>query len=354
MMSRNPTNNPENVSESAPKLDLNLPPHIKDGPLGGVRVAQPGDFDFFRSILENLHVAVYVVDRHAKILFWNDGAERITGYLRQDVIGRVHLDNFLGQTDGEDHDLSGSFAPTAVAMRDGKALQALVSLRHKSGHRIPVQLWAFPIRNAEGAIVGAAETFEESISVTDWDRRQTKLATYGCIDQASGVLNHGMIQSHVRENLGMFADHRVPFSILCIQIDHLENVQARDGPGAIAAVLRVVGLPLENSLRPTDFLGRWQENQFLAVLTECSATETTRASERLRRMVSASQIAWWGDRLPVTISLGGAAATLSDTVEGMILRAEHALQESAALGGNRTTIGMTQDVQNPRIDSPCS
>jgi diguanylate cyclase (GGDEF)-like protein len=201
-----------------------------------------------------------------------------------------------------------------------------------------VQLWAFPVRNAEGAIVGAAESFEETISVAGWDRRQTKLATYGCIDHASGVLNHGMIQSHVRESLGMFAEHHLPFSILCIQIDRLERVQARDGPGAIAAVLRVVGLTLENSLRPTDFLGRWQENQFLAILTECSGVEITRASERLRRMVSASQIAWWGDRLPVTISLGGTAAKDNDTVEAMILRAEEALQESATAGGNCTTV----------------
>ncbi len=301
-------------------------------------MARFADLDFFRSILENLHVAVYVVDRNGKILFWNDGAERITGYLRQDVIGRIHDDNFLGETDGEDNELSGPLAPTVAAMREGKPTQAQVSMRHKSGHRVPVQLWAFPVRNAEGAIVGAAESFEESVSVGDWDRRQTKLATYGCIDTASGVLNHGMIQSHLRENLGMFAEHPVPFSILCIQLDQLEKVQARDGPGAIAAVLRVVGQTLENSLRPTDFLGRWQENEFLAILTECSGLEISRASERLRRMVSGSKIAWWGDRLPVTISVGGTVVRRGDTVEGMVLRAEQALRESTRLGGNRTTV----------------
>ncbi|MGA2429858.1 MAG: PAS domain S-box protein, partial [Candidatus Acidiferrum sp.] len=80
-------------------------------------MAQPGDFDFFRTVLENLQVAVYVVDRDAKILFWNDGAERITGYLRQDVIGRVHQDNFLGETDAQDNELTGPLAPTSVAMR---------------------------------------------------------------------------------------------------------------------------------------------------------------------------------------------------------------------------------------------
>jgi len=64
-------------------------------------MAQPADFDFFRSILEDLHLAVYLVNREGKIVFWNDGAERITGYLRQDVIGRIDNDNLLGETDGD-------------------------------------------------------------------------------------------------------------------------------------------------------------------------------------------------------------------------------------------------------------
>ena len=301
-------------------------------------MARLSEIDFFRSILDNLHVAVYVVDREGKILFWNDGAERITGYLRQDVIGRLHTDNFLGETDGDDNELTGSQAPTTTAMREGKPTQALVSMRHKSGHRIPVQLWAFPVRNSEGVIIGAAESFEESIALAEWDRRQTKLATYGCIDEASGVLNHGVTQSHIGENIRLFEEHRVPFSILCMEMDHLDKVLARDGPGAIAVILRVVGQTLENTVRPTDYLGRWQSNQFLAILTECSATEITCASERLRRMVSGSKIAWWGDRLPVTISVGGAAAKTDDIVDDMVLRAEQALQQSIAHGGNRTTV----------------
>jgi diguanylate cyclase (GGDEF)-like protein/PAS domain S-box-containing protein len=293
---------------------------------------------FFRSVLEGLRTAVYVVDRDGKTLFWNDGAERITGHLRQDVVGRVCGDNFLGETDSDNNDLSGARTPMAAVIREGKPMEAQVSLRHKTGHRIPVQLWTFPIRNAQGLIVGAAQSFEETISVSDWDRRHTKLATYGCLDQASGVLNHGMVQAHLRENLGMFAEHPIPFSILCIEIDRLDKIQARDGPGAIAAVLRVVGHTLENSLRPTDFLGRWQENQFLAILTECSGAEIAAASERLRRMVSTSKIGWWGDFVPVTISMGGTSVRPGDTPEGMVQRAEEALRKSSAQGGNRTTV----------------
>ena len=294
--------------------------------------------EFFVAVLEGLRTGVYVVDHNSKIVFWNDGAERITGHLRQEMMGRSCSDNFLGQADGEQTDLTGELSPINVTMRDGKKVEAQVSLRHKDGYRVPVRLWTFPIRGDHGAVVAVAESFEESISIAEWERRQTKLANYGCLDEASGVLNHGMMQSHLREALGTFAEHPVPFSILCMEIDNLAGIQSRDGPGAVASVLRIVAQTLENSLRPTDFLGRWQENQFLAILMECSATEVVRAAERLRQMVSSSKVEWWGDQVQVTISLGGTAVAVGDAIESFVLRAEEALRDSVAQGGNRVVV----------------
>ncbi len=44
--------------------------------------------EIFRAALESLQTGVCMVDQDRKICFWNDGAEKITGYLRQDVLGR--------------------------------------------------------------------------------------------------------------------------------------------------------------------------------------------------------------------------------------------------------------------------
>jgi diguanylate cyclase (GGDEF)-like protein/PAS domain S-box-containing protein len=296
------------------------------------------DPELFRDVLDGLHTGVYVTDRGGKILFWNEGAERITGYLRQDMMGRVSLSNFLGQADGDGNELAGALSPISVPIREGKSVQQQVSLRHKGGHRVPVQLHAFPIRDAHGTVIAAVESFEVTMAVTEWDRRQDKLASYGCLDPASGVLNHAVIQSHLREALGVFAEHPVPFSLLCIEIDHLGQIQKRDGPGALASVLRVVGQTLENSLRPTDFLGRWQENQFLAILTECSSTELPLVADRLLRMAATSKVEWWGDALKLSVSVGGTAVQPGDTVESMTLCAEGALRDSIAQGGGCVTL----------------
>jgi PAS domain S-box-containing protein/diguanylate cyclase (GGDEF)-like protein len=241
------------------------------------------DPEIYRAVLESLPTGVYLVDRNGKILLWNEGAERITGHRRQDVLGRSSLDDFLCHAGTDNNEMAGTHTPLAATLREGKTSDAQVSLRHKSGHRIPVRVRTVPIRNAHGHLVGAAECFEETMAVADWDRRQNKLAVYGCLDQASGTLNHSVVQSHLRESLATFAEHLVPFSILCVGIDHLEEVAARHGPAALAAVLRTVGQTLEHSLRPGDFLGRWNENEFLSVVQECSAAEVVRVASDCKK-----------------------------------------------------------------------
>lgn len=45
------------------------------------------DSEICRSILENLPTGVCIIDMQKKIILWSDGAERITGRARYEVIG---------------------------------------------------------------------------------------------------------------------------------------------------------------------------------------------------------------------------------------------------------------------------
>jgi len=45
------------------------------------------DPEIYRTVLQRLSVAVYFVDREQRIVFWNHGAEEITGYLSQQALG---------------------------------------------------------------------------------------------------------------------------------------------------------------------------------------------------------------------------------------------------------------------------
>jgi len=44
-------------------------------------------------LLDNLHDGVYFVDCERRITYWNRGAERITGYSADEVVGSRCSDN---------------------------------------------------------------------------------------------------------------------------------------------------------------------------------------------------------------------------------------------------------------------
>jgi diguanylate cyclase (GGDEF)-like protein/PAS domain S-box-containing protein len=296
--------------------------------------------DIYRAVLEGLQTGVYIVDRDLRILFWNDGAEKITGYLRQDVVGAFCRDQLIAKDTQTRNVLMDAAAGLTEVLREGRPFVTDVSLRHKAGHRIYVRLRAVPIRNSHGSIIGAAETIEEDPAASDWNRRQDKLANYGCLDPVTGALSQGLMLSHLRENMTTYTEHRVPFSVVLLEIDRIDHLRANFGAAVIAAVLRVAAQTLENSLRPTDFLGRYADHRFLAILTECGAVEIERACERLKKMVGCSEVQWWGDQWSITASVGGTAVRPGDTMESILERAEGAVGESLQTGGNRVSVSL--------------
>jgi diguanylate cyclase (GGDEF)-like protein/PAS domain S-box-containing protein len=298
--------------------------------------------DIHRRILESLQTGVCLVDRNRKIHFWNEGAEKATGHLRQDVLGRdAHEVIQSGTGDAEDSQEDSSRTRDFIAevLRDGKPTFAEVMLRHKAGHLLPARMRVVAIRNDRGTIIGAAQSFEESVSASDWDRRQETLAGYGALDVGTGVLTENFLLSHLRENLRTFKECQVPFSVVEVRIDKLDEVKARYGSGVIAVLLRAVGQTLENSLRPTDFLGRRGTADFLSILTECSRSDVGRVCERLKRSVQGIKVNWWGDRLPVTASLGATTVMPEDTADELLARVGRSMEKSVARGGNLITVG---------------
>src|SRR5579864_436057 len=236
------------------------------------RMPELNDPEIYRAVLDKLQTGVYIVDRNRRIRFWNEGAEQITGYLRQDVVGRFLRDHLLTSDAVKDVD-SEPDDPINLVFRDGKPSTIDVSILHKDGYRVPIVLRTNPIRNSHGAVVGAAESFEKNRSASDWTRRQAGFADFGCLDAMTGVAAQSFMETQLRENLITFAEHNIPFGILLIQIDHMDQFRASRGPGVVSTILRMIAQSVENCLRPSDLVGCWGVNQFIAILLECRESE---------------------------------------------------------------------------------
>ena len=301
-----------------------------------MRAPEFDDPEILRAILESLQTGVYLVDRERRIVLWNAGAERITGYLRQDVLGRCCRDDMLVHCDEKNNIVCGTGCPLTGTMRDGQPREAMFYLRHRAGYRIPVVVRAVPIRDRRGSIIGAAESFDVQRFVSA-DRRQN-LGHASHIDALTGVFNFEFTQAQLREHIASFAQKPIPFGLLCIQIDHLDQLKSTRGAEACAAIMAVVAQTLRNSLRGTDLVGRWGADQFMAIAANCNGIELQKVAERLANVVSCSSIPWWGDQLSATVSMGGTIIKPDDTVESIVERAEKSLTKSLEKGGSITLV----------------
>jgi diguanylate cyclase (GGDEF)-like protein/PAS domain S-box-containing protein len=288
--------------------------------------------EIYRVILERLQTGVYVVDRERRIVFWNDGAERISGYLRQDVVGRLCRENILVHCDTRGCILCGHACPLGDTINDGKVREAQVYLRHQAGHRVPVHVRSVPVRNPQGLIIGAVESFEELGIPADLGPFQDELAAHGCLDEITGVPTHTFTLSRLREHLATLAELHVHFSIVLVGITQMDHFRATRGRGAVGKMLHAAAQTLRNALRPTDFLGRWTDDRFLAIV-DGGRTTVERISERIQQLAACSDIRWWGDLLAIPVALGIAQAQEGDTVESLIARAEAALHHSPGEAG---------------------
>ena len=293
--------------------------------------------DVFRSVMEELQVGIYFTDRERRIVFWNAGAERLTGYLSQEVIGRCCRDDILLHCDDRQVVVCGECCPVADAIADGKACEASLFVRHKSGHRIPVRIHTLPIRNAADEVIGAAECFQRQRIAPQPDRRESSLSTPQA--QLRGFPDHDAMVAEVRLRLShLSAGHESAFGALAVEVDRFDELRVQRGHEACEAVLHVLVNTFQNAIRPSDCLGGWTRGQLLVVTSCANASALARAGERLRALASCSNVVWWGDPVPMTVSVGGTMAIAGDSVESMLQRVERALEVSASQSGNCVTV----------------
>jgi PAS domain S-box-containing protein/diguanylate cyclase (GGDEF)-like protein len=282
----------------------------------------------YKTVLEALPIGVYLVDLDRRILLWSSGAEELTGYLRHEVIGRFCADDLLLHRDENESCVCGSACPLQQTMYDGKPRTAELFLLHKDGHRVPVRVRAVPFHDEHGAIIGAVECFDQRQLFLAADFDPLEMGCQAAADDLTGLPDRRAMETCLRAYIEGYESSRIPFGLAMIAIDSLDRLDETNGPNAVAAVLRVTGRTLAGAMGPCDMVGQWSEGRFLAVVTGCTAPGLLRAANMMKRLVGLERVPWWGDRLSVTLSVGGAIVEDGDTPEALAGRAEMALERS--------------------------
>jgi len=262
--------------------------------------------------------------------YWSDGAERITGHRRHEVIGHSCASEPLSHCDQPGCEFCNQDCPVARAIKTSHSTEAIGFLHHKTGYEIPVRIRAVPVHNQHGSIIGAVETFEELQQTAAPIDQDETLQLPGGIDPVTSVPSHALMLSQLGRTLANFVEVKVPFAVLGLRLEGLPHFRASLGPEAASSLLTVVARSLERTLWRTDVIGHWGDDQFLVILNGCPSEALPSVRERVGRMLAGDGIQWWGERRSLPISVGEAYAQPDDAIESIIERVQKSLETASA------------------------
>lgn len=288
------------------------------------------DAQVFQAIVDRIDSGVYAVDLQGKISYWNYGAEKISGFLSQEVLGRACRDSILLEYDDHNPAMCVHQCPLE-GVRHGARQEVMTYLRHRAGHVVPVRLWTMALKNRAGDIVGAVKVFSEKIAVPEL-RDETSRPPVEDLDAETGVPSRVSTEAFLREQIEACTTQGAVCGVIAIRLESFDDFRHGHGMEAGSAIIREMAHTLKDMVRRSDMVGRWSGDGFLAILPGCGIEPLGRVAARMKRVGSRVAIPWWGDRLSLNVSVKTTILATGDTLESMEerLRTAEEAQELAA------------------------
>ena len=286
-------------------------------------------------LLDEVSEGIYFTDRQRHITFWNKAAERISGFSSKEVLGRGCADNILVHVDDHGRSMCRGLCPLARTMRDGMNRRADIYLHHKDGHRLPVQVRTFPLRDENQREIGAVELFTDSSEKLDLGTRMEELEKLAMVDRLTGVANRYFSEKSLEARLEEFKRFAWPLGIIFYDIDDFKALNDRYSHRIGDRALKTVARTLQRNVRSIDQVGRWGGEEFVVILRNTDLKSLKRIAEKLRLLVERSVFWVKGEAIRVTISGGTTLARPGDTVAGLVERADLLMYKGKKAGKNR-------------------
>lgn len=121
-------------------------------------------------------------------------------------------------------------------------------------------------------------------------------------------------------------------ALIVFDIDHFKDVNDRLGHAMGDRALQQLCQVAQQSLRPTDFLGRFGGDEFVAVLPYANLLHARQIAMRIVQQLNEVRLA---EGIPLTASFGVAEWLPSERYEQLFMRADKALYEAKLGGRNR-------------------
>ncbi len=293
----------------------------------------------YARLLDTMADGMYVVDKNRAIRYWNAGATRISGHERELALGRWCGDGLLNHTDEEGNAMCGSRCPLLATMEDGETRSARVLLHHAKGHVVPVRVTASALRDDDGEIVGAVETFTDASRTAEAERRLKHVEQLAMTDPLTGLGNRRFLDQRLAQHIAEGSDPEVsPFSLVMVDIDYFKRINDSAGHAVGDEALVTIATTLRHAVRENDDVCRIGGDEFIILTGPMTDAETEALAARVRTAIGQTRLQTSERSFRVTASLGATQGRSDDTVDSAAARADHALMTAKQSGRDAVVV----------------
>ncbi|WP_341937932.1 GGDEF domain-containing protein [Marinimicrobium sp. C2-29] len=157
-------------------------------------------------------------------------------------------------------------------------------------------------------------------------------------DALTGVNSRGHFMQQVEAQLHRSQWEETPFCLFMIDVDHFKHVNDTWGHTHGDQVLTRIAEVCQQSLRPTDIIGRFGGEEFVVGLPNTDPGDAQAVAERLKENVAALTLGGEMSGLRLSVTIGIAVANAEDDLDALIARADNMLYVGKRDGRNRVVM----------------
>jgi diguanylate cyclase (GGDEF)-like protein/PAS domain S-box-containing protein len=285
--------------------------------------------------LQSIGDAVITTNASGHIDYLNPVAERLTGWSVGEVRGRA-IGEVLQLID------ESTRKPVAYTL-DRVLLAGETSvpsdrnvLVNRRGEELAIQETASPIRNREGAAIGAVIVFAD---VTKERRLKRALSYQASHDALTGLINRREFDSRLEGAVAAAQRGESEFVLLYVDLDQFKVVNDTCGHSAGDRLLRDITSLLQARVRASDTIARLGGDEFGLLLERCSLEQAERVADSIRQGIHGYRFLWGANSLSVGASIGVVRIARETTSAAAVLSAADIACYAAKDGGrNRVQV----------------
>ncbi|MGB5866581.1 MAG: diguanylate cyclase [Arcobacteraceae bacterium] len=270
----------------------------------------------------NKYVTTSSTDLEGRITQVSEAFCRISGYSKEELIGRTH--NIVKH---EDMDPKVYEDLWETITTDQKWVGEIKN-KKKNGEEYWVLANIEPTYSSSGKKIGYTSIRQE---ITD-KKRVEKLSV---TDKLTQLYNRVRLEEIFMVEIAKFHRYHTCFSVILIDIDFFKQVNDTYGHNVGDVFLRELSDLLRSSIRIDDVVGRWGGEEFIILSNNYSIEGVMRFAEKIRKTIEEHTFSTVGHK---TASIGVSILNKEDTQESVVYRADKSLYQAKKLGRNRVCL----------------